>query len=248
VSAAPALLSIHDVMPETLPAVASLREEILRAGLRAPALLVVPGRSWKPEDLETLRQWALAGSELIGHGWLHHTCPRSLKHRLHALLLSRNVAEHLALSPGGISDLMQRCADWFTAQNLPRPSAYVPPAWALGMSPRALAGLPFEQVETLRGVHVLSAGRRGFMPMPLLGFEADTVLRAAVLRRWNTPPVGPRPAAESTTAHRSASARWHPAAGRSVEGVSLHGLALSALRGSGRPPGQVVLPIPRLYN
>jgi predicted deacetylase len=186
VSAAPALLSIHDVMPETLPAVASLREEILRAGLRAPALLVVPGRSWKPEDLETLRQWALAGSELIGHGWLHHTCPRSLKHRLHALLLSRNVAEHLALSPGGISDLMQRCADWFTAQNLPRPSAYVPPAWALGMSPRALAGLPFEQVETLRGVHVLSAGRRGFMPMPLLGFEADTVLRAAVLRRWNT--------------------------------------------------------------
>ncbi len=128
------------------------------------------------------------GHPLAGHGWVHRVERRkTMKHKLHGLLISRYVAEHLSRSNPEIVDLMRRCYDWFGEQGLRQPTHYVPPAWALGpLSREEMHALPFDSVETLRGVYFTREDR--FQAMPLLGYEADTPLRAAFLKgfnRWN---------------------------------------------------------------
>ena len=113
------LLSIHDVMPDTLDDVESIFSELNRLGHEEVTLLVVPGSGWTPASLQRLRALAQAGAELAGHGW-HHVVDdiRGPRHRLHSLLISRNVAEHLALSTPQIRSLLQRCYDWFDANDI----------------------------------------------------------------------------------------------------------------------------------
>ena len=181
----PALLSIHDVMPETLDRVERILELCEAAGTPPVTLLVVPGRAWQAEDIDRLRTWQQAGHELAAHGW-HHRIPHygGVYHRLHSAVLSRNVAEHLALSPEDVVALMTRSHAWFARHGLPAPSLYVPPAWALGRLPAgAFSRLPFARIEVLRGLIELPAGR--LEALPLVGFEADTAWRAAVLGGWN---------------------------------------------------------------
>ena len=182
----PVVLSLHDVMPETLDRVEGILNEWAAQGLPPATLLVVPGRDWRAEQLDRLRAFAAGGHELAAHGWRHH-CDRyrNLHHRLHGALLSRRAAEHLALDRPRRIALMQRTHAWFGAHDLPSPRLYVPPAWALGkVDPQALASLPYSRIEVLRGVLELPAGR--LRPLPLTGYEADTAWRAGVLRRWNT--------------------------------------------------------------
>ncbi len=180
-----AVVSIHDVMPETLPAVQACLDECHRHGIRTVYLLVVPGRDWHAPGLSQLQEWVNEGCLLAGHGWLHH-CERIDRpfHRLHSMLMSRNVAEHLAHDAEGIASLMQRCRAWFATQELPAPTLYVPPAWALGqIGDSQLRGTGFDQVETVRGVADLKRGRLALKP--LLGYEADTGARKRVLSAWN---------------------------------------------------------------
>jgi hypothetical protein len=184
--AAPALLSIHDVMPETLEQTTGILRRVAAHRWQPPALLVVPGRDWSPAQIARLRQWQRDGCELLAHGWHHATQPRRPWHRVHAALLSRNAAEHLDLDPDGIADLMRRARDWFGEAGLNTPTAYVPPAWALGMGAGHLSALPYDCVETLGGVHLRgSDGRWRFHRLPLAGFEADTRFRAAFLNIMN---------------------------------------------------------------
>lgn len=182
-----ALISVHDVMPSTLPAVQESLGLLAAHGIQQCALLVVPGAAWGAAELEQLRTLVAQGHELVAHGWVHHTYPRGAWHRVHAGLLSRNVAEHLALDRTGIVALMQRSAAWFSNNGLPVPTTYIPPAWALGrLRPEDLRQTPFTVVETLRGLR-LRADDASFRlePLPLLGFEADTALRAELLSNWN---------------------------------------------------------------
>lgn len=184
-TAPPLLVSIHDVMPETLGAVGRILGVLEEAGHRGVTLLVVPGRDWTPAGLDVLRRWQDAGHPLAGHGWRHEAATiRGLGHRLHSLLISRRVAEHLALEARDIAALMRRCHAWFAEHDLAPPSLYVPPAWALGRLPRAaLVGLPFARVEVFFGE---IDGRTGRLhPQALLGFEADAPERAPVLRAFN---------------------------------------------------------------
>jgi predicted deacetylase len=180
-----ALISIHDVMPETLDKV---REHVgaLRAnGHEALTLLVVPGRTWLQEDLAQLARWQLEGLELAAHGW-HHHAPRlgGPYHWLHAALISRRAAEHLALRPDAIARLMQDAGDWFSERGLQRPTTYVPPAWALGRIPPArLRELPYHRIEVTRGL--LRPTDQHLDRLPLVGFEADTPVREQFLRAWN---------------------------------------------------------------
>jgi predicted deacetylase len=182
-----ALVLIHDVMPATLPDVQRCLALLRQYGIDRAALLVVPGAGWDEAGVATLRAPAGAGHELVAHGWFHHTEPSRPYHRLHAAVLSRNVAEHLALDGEGIIALTHRSRDWFEAQALPVPEAYIPPAWALGrLRGRALGRQPFAVLETLRGLHLRTRdGDYRFAPLPLLGFEADTALREEMLGHWN---------------------------------------------------------------
>lgn len=179
-----ALVSIHDLMPETLSAVRRLLDR-----LPAPApitLLVVPGRGWDAAGIAALRDLQRAGYPLAGHGWRHH-CDRITRfgHRLHSALISRRVAEHLALDAAGIVALVNRCHGWFREQDLLPPTLYVPPAWALGpITPARLAAdCPFARYEVFSGV--LEPARGRVIRLPLLGYEADTRTRVPAIALWN---------------------------------------------------------------
>lgn len=180
-----ALVSIHDVMPDTLRETARILDLLERADVAPVTLLVVPGTGWKAPGLKQLRAFQDAGHVLAGHGWLHHVERFvSLRHRLHGRLISRQVAEHLALDAGGIAALIERCHRWFGEAGLAPPRLYVPPAWAMGAIPRnALAALPFDQYELFSGV--LSARTGQLRRIALTGYEADTPLRAPLIRAWN---------------------------------------------------------------
>ncbi|MDZ7749176.1 MAG: polysaccharide deacetylase family protein [Halofilum sp. (in: g-proteobacteria)] len=180
-----ALISIHDVTPRTLDQVEHHVGTLRSHGHEAITLLVVPGRDWGQADIARLARWQLEGLELAAHGW-HHHAPRlgGPGHWLHAALLSRRAAEHLALGPDAIARLMQDAADWFPHVGLEMPTTYVPPAWALGPIRSAqLRALPFERIEVTRGLLFPATGR--LTMLPLVGFEADTPTREHFLRAWN---------------------------------------------------------------
>lgn len=179
------LLSVHDVMPQTLAPVADILARLRRHRLPPATLLVVPGCRWQADELAQLRRWQRQGHELAAHGWRHRARHiRGLQHRLHAALISRDAAEHLALSADEISALMRRAHDWFGHNGLNAPALYVPPAWALGDLPRsALRQLPYTRIETTAGIIDAASGH--LEALPLVGFEADTAARAAALGAWN---------------------------------------------------------------
>ncbi|PKM22556.1 MAG: DUF2334 domain-containing protein [Gammaproteobacteria bacterium HGW-Gammaproteobacteria-14] len=185
-----ALLSIHDVMPETRAQVSTMLSSLfaMMPALRPEhiTLLVVPGRQWQNEDIQWLQQLADRGHPLAGHGWDHcaRRQSRSPFHYMHALLLSRDAAEHLSRTPEELQVLVMRCHAWFRKHGLPVSALYVPPAWAAGcISRQQLSALPFSQMETLSGVINLKTGRRNWLP--LLGYEADNGFRALCLKITN---------------------------------------------------------------
>lgn len=181
-----AIVSVHDVMPGTVERVQRILALMEKARVPPPTLLIVPGKEWTPELLHVLRGWAGAGHNLAGHGWVHKATsgPRTLFHRGHALLISRNEAEHLSRSRQELTSLIRRCYEWFPSVDLPYPELYVPPAWALGaLKLDHLSSLPFRWYEILRGFVDANTGR--VVSSPLAGFEADTTFRQVSLRFWN---------------------------------------------------------------
>jgi predicted deacetylase len=172
-------------MPETMPAVEAVLERARVHSLPPMTLLVVPGRPWNAEHLDRLRQLSANGHELAAHGWYHRVDQiRGLRHRLHSAILSRDVAEHMALDSSGIRTLMQRSFDWFPENDLAPPSLYVPPAWALGrIRPGDLQALPYSRIEVLSGLLNPHTGTTRHLPM--VGFEADTLIREWGVRFWN---------------------------------------------------------------
>jgi hypothetical protein len=178
------VVSIHDVAPETLSRVGELVELVRPLAGTRVSLLVVPGRAWRSEQLARLRGWAREGFEVAGHGWVHRGRPRTLYHRLHGLVISRDQAEHLSRSRGELRALVARGFEWFSSVDLPEPRLYVPPAWALGaLTADDLEVLPYRWYELQTGYTL--ARRRRHLVAPLMGFEADTRLRQSVLRVSN---------------------------------------------------------------
>lgn len=180
-----AIVSIHDVMPETIGNVANILERLPFIPPAKIALLVVPGLVWTAPQLTQLRQWQADGYELAGHGWLHLTSNITTPyHKLHSRLISRNVAEHLSLSESAVAALVDRNFEWWMAQRFALPTLYVPPAWALGNLSRATMNeLPFRFFETNVGLYDSEAYK--LTRLPLVGYEADTLVRTAFLRGWN---------------------------------------------------------------
>lgn len=180
-----ALLSIHDVAPGTLGPIRRILGLLDDVGAPPATLLIVPGLRWEGEALETLRALARDGHPLAGHGWEHRAPPpRGAWHRLHALVLSRDQAEHLSRPRDELRRRVCRCHRWFGERGLEECGLYVPPAWALGaLAPADLRALPFRWYETLTGFVDGATGRR--RRLPLVGFEADTAPRRWTLRLWN---------------------------------------------------------------
>lgn len=181
------LVSIHDLMPDTLKRVTGICHRLAQLGVPNDKLylLVVPGLVWKPDQIDTLKALQHDGYLLAGHGWYHHIHKKtSLKHFLHSTFISRNVAEHLSLSRAEITDMISMNYEWFGEQGLAAPELYVPPAWAMGKMPKhALRELPFSYYEYSSGIFNGSENR--FQPLPLTGYEADRLWRTPILKGWN---------------------------------------------------------------
>lgn len=182
----PVLISVHDVMPETLPQVRDLLRRLSSRNLIPVTLLIIPGKAWTQKQVDELRRLEDRGMELAGHGWNHRVMHiKGLHHRLHSALISRDAGEHLSLNQRQIQELITRCFDWFLEQNLGPPDLYVPPAWAMGrVSRAALQELPFRRYETLRGIY--DSATQHYRQLPLVGFEASAAWRAPLLRLWNS--------------------------------------------------------------
>jgi predicted deacetylase len=180
-----ALFSIHDVMPSTLDATESISARLADAGITKVTLLVVPDTGWDAAAIDRLRALEANGADLAGHGWRHRVRGiRNIRHWLHSVFISRDVAEHLALDRSGAIKLMQDCYDWFGENGLGAPDVYVPPAWAMGSARREdLDMLPYRRFESLYGVY--DSDVRRFQRTPMIGFEADTPFRAFACRVWN---------------------------------------------------------------
>jgi predicted deacetylase len=180
------IISLHDVMPETFRRMEEIIKYLRDHRIPPIALLVVPGRAWKPQQIKRLHKLADVGYELVAHGWRHHTDHWGGPwHRLHGAVFSRRVAEHLTLDSAGIRELMCRSHAWFADHQLPSPCLYVPPAWALGPIRREdLARTPFRRVEGLRGL--LNPRTGEWQRLPMIGFDAASRWRALAIRVWNT--------------------------------------------------------------
>lgn len=180
-----ALVSIHDVMPETLERVEALISLADSCGVCALTLLVVPGKDWSEQQLDRLKKYQDQGYELAAHGMYHRASEiQGVYHRLYSTLISGDVAEHLCLDKDDISSLMQASSQWFLQKGLLAPKLYVPPAWALGPLPgHLLAALPYEKIEILQGIVEVESGRR--VSLPLVGFEAGSGGKRFFLGLWN---------------------------------------------------------------
>jgi predicted deacetylase len=181
----PIIWSVHDATPDSLDRCANLVDLLVSRGVREVAILVVPDRSWSELETGTLRRWEREGHLLGLHGWAHKAmAPRGVYHRLHSAFFSRDAAEHLGRPRAELLDLVQTGVRWFDDAGLAAPRLYVPPAWAMGAMELAdVEGMPFRWIETLTGVY--DAAARRFCRLPLVGFEADTPLRAWSLRASN---------------------------------------------------------------
>lgn len=177
--------SVHDVTPATIGRAAEIIALLASQHVGRIAILIVPEGVWAEGDLARLRSWERDGHMLAAHGWSHRGVPpRGLYHRLHSRVFSRDAAEHLGRSAAEISGLIERGQAWFETARLQPPALYVPPAWALGALPlSAFRGTPVRWIETLTGIY--DAEQRRFRRLPLVGFEADTRIRAVSLRLSN---------------------------------------------------------------
>lgn len=180
-----AIISIHDVMPQTLSRVGIFLDCLQRFPANNICLLVVPGRQWQPEQIRQLHHWQQQGYELAGHGWRHEvTQVRGLYHTLHSRLVSRSAAEHLPLDTDEIAGLIDGSYRWFQQQGLAEPELYVPPAWAMGsIRCSQLQTLPYRYYEFQSGLYDSNKDR--FRYLPLAGFEAQRRWQVPVLRLWN---------------------------------------------------------------
>jgi predicted deacetylase len=184
--AAPILWSIHDVAPDTIGLAHRILNGLARHNIKNVTLLVIPDlRSWTAHSLAMLKSLEDEGYVLAAHGWTHNNePPRSIYHKVHSTLFSRNAAEHLDKTSAEIVEIMRRSRGWFEASGLRTPSLYVPPAWALGaVSLEMVAATGFAFVETLTGIYETST--RTFHCLPLVGFQAFSTFEAAVLRASN---------------------------------------------------------------
>tara|TARA_E500000178_G_scaffold356123_1_gene431821 strand:- start:2177 stop:2875 length:699 start_codon:yes stop_codon:yes gene_type:complete len=182
-----AIVSIHDCMPETMDKIQHILQWLKDRNIPPVTILVSPGKDWTENHLQLLKEYVQEGYTLAAHGWHHHTQPKKILHRIHSLIISKNVAEHLDLNQEGILELLNKSYQWFIQQKLPPPELYVPPAWALGaVDKKILCKTLFKQIEVTRGlIHISSGKKPKLQTLPLTGYEADSPFRANFLSRWN---------------------------------------------------------------
>ncbi|MEZ5079512.1 MAG: DUF2334 domain-containing protein [Thermoleophilia bacterium] len=216
-----AIISIHDVAPDTLSACEQLRDVVQTAMDDAPvSLLVVPNYhgdgSWPDRAAARLRELQSVGDEVVLHGWEHRDAT------------GRDGAEFFrSMTVATAADLLRRGRCLLQGLGLPA-TGFIAPAYAHPPClHRALADAGFDWWAT-RGV--LHIGARHQQCLPSVGLGASTPLK----RR-----LSPSVARAAAVLYRRAPVirldlhpadLQHPRLGRAV------GLLVERVFGSGREP------------
>lgn len=206
------VVTIHDVAPPTLPAVAALRELAAGWGATRVTLLAVPnfhGRAPLAEHAPTidwLRRCGDAGDEVALHGIRHiQSAPAGVLGAVRARLFSAGEAEMLgagAAEPGALALARDELAALVRAPI----RGFVAPAW---LEPRGLgdvlARLGFDWHET--GLAIERLRDRQKLVSPVIGFATRTWPRQLASLAWAAALV---PALEHAAAARPARIALHP--------------------------------------
>lgn len=140
------IVSIHDVAPPFASGVRQLLEELDRRSIRPRVLKVVPnhgGRSPLAEDpdlCELLRSEAAAGSEIVAHGWTHHTrgpMRGSLSARLRGAWFAPEAAEFLSLPKAEARESARRARREIADVLGVEPQGFCAPAWLINKAGRS---------------------------------------------------------------------------------------------------------------
>jgi hypothetical protein len=180
-----AIVSVHDVMPETLDQIKRINEFLTKKKVSEITLLIVPGKDWSKDQINQLKKFQKSGFSLAGHGWRHITKRQnSFFHKIHSRLISRNEAEHLSLSNRETIEIIKKSYEWFKKNGLEPPKLYVPPAWATGsVSKLDLKKLPYRFYEFHTGI--FDSYKSKFYFSPVTGYMADTPARKKFIKIFN---------------------------------------------------------------
>jgi predicted deacetylase len=206
------VVTIHDVAPPTLPAVAALRGQAAEWGAARVTLLAVPnfhGRAPLAEHAPTvdwLRRCSDAGDEVALHGIRHlQSAQTDLRGALRARLFSAGEAEMLGAGAAD-PDALVRARDELAALVRAPIRGFVAPAW---LEPRGfgdvLERLGFEWHETGFAIERLRDRQR--IVSPVIGFATRTWARRIASLAWAAALV---PAIERAAASRPARIALHP--------------------------------------
>ena len=178
-------VSIHDVSPKNLDKI----ENIIfilnnKFNINKFCILVIPGLKWNKYQIKKLKKWQNDGIEIAAHGWKHSSkLDKSLYHKIHSLMISKNCAEHLSKNKNDIINLIQKSYNWFISNGFKKPKLYVPPAWALGnINKNDINKLNFLYYECTTGlIH-----NKKYYFLPLIGFEEKFLIRGIVRKIFNS--------------------------------------------------------------
>lgn len=196
------IVSVHDVAPETRPAVEKIVTELSRHGVPVCSLLVVPNYHHGGVFTEdrTLVRWLqdleTQGNEIVIHGYFHDR-PRRERESPGDKFLTRfytnDEGEFYDLGYEEALRRITRAREEFAGAGL-TPRGFIAPAWLLGpAAEKAAAEAEMEYTTRLTGIRDLRSGD-DFRARTLV-YSVRTSWRRAASLVWN-----------STLAHRIAGA------------------------------------------
>ncbi|GEM_PF-6364366 len=188
-----ALLSVHDVAPDSLAFLADLLRDL--SALRVPAvnLAIVPffhGRgTWTSQEVRRVASAVPPGirTEVLLHGCYHRRVGANARlpawRRLLSSIQSAGEDEFFGLPERDTAERVRGGRDAVAAAFGRVPAAFVPPAWSGGPPLRAaLKGLGFSLAEDHLWLYEVQRDRRLFAPV--IAFATRSPWREWLSARW----------------------------------------------------------------
>jgi predicted deacetylase len=186
------IVSLHDVAPSTQQITSKIISELVRHGVRACSLLVVPdyhheGLFAKRSEFVTwLRALEADGHEIVIHGYFHERPPQTketLRNKFVTRFYTRNEGEFYDLNYEEALRRVTTARDEFRAHGL-NPHGFIAPAWLLGdEAERAVCDAQLEYTTRLQNICDLRSGN--IFPARTLVYSACNGWRRALSRSWN---------------------------------------------------------------
>ncbi len=186
------VVSLHDVHPSSLAAVARQRAELRAWGVEKTSLLVVP--QWHghesieddPRFAETISEWQAEGDEIVLHGWTHSTMGlrESAQDWFWTRLYTNREAEFRLATVPETEIRLTTGRELFERHGW-RCTGFIAPAWLIAPHTfRVLREMGFAYTVTRQAIVPLSEGAAPVMSTSLC-YSTRSGWRRAASRVWN---------------------------------------------------------------